>query len=145
MTFGPTGEPRAHRRIPQGMRRAAVLVVLAKLAEGDRLSVLSGKLSLAMSRDAAALFAKVVPEGSVLFLVTNEQLGDARGARNLAAVELTSADDCNVADLVRYDQVVMTEGAFERLTAGPKVPKKPVTKPGAKPSTKPAPKPRSAK
>lgn len=143
VTFGPSGEPRAYRRIPQGMRRAALLVLLAKLAEGDRLSVLSGKLSLAKSRDAAALIAKVVPEGSVLFLVAKEQLGDVRGVRNLAAVELTAVDDCNVAALVRYDHVVATEAAFERLTAGPKVPKKPVTKSAAKPKV--AAKPRSAK
>lgn len=175
VTFGPSGEPRAYQRIPQGMRRAALLAVLAKLAAGDRLSVLSGKLSLAKSRDAAALVAKVVPEGSVLFLVATEQLGDVRGVRNLAAVELAGADDCNVAELVRSDQVVATEAAFARLTAGPKATRsgggtvrragansqggrprrrtvsaarqtpKPAAKSATKPANKPAPKPRSAK
>jgi large subunit ribosomal protein L4 len=134
ITFGPSGQARAYKKIPRTMRRAALLVVLSQLAEGDRLSVISGKLSLAKSKAAAGLLTKVVPDGTALFVVAPDERTETRGVRNLAGVELTTADDCNVYNLVRCDQVVVSEAAFKLLTA-----------PAKKPVSKPAAKPRSAK
>lgn len=117
VTFGPSGQPRAYKKIPRTMRRAALLVVLSQLAEGDRLSVISGKLSLAKSKAAAGLLTKVVPDGTALFVVAPDERTETRGVRNLAGVELTTADDCSVYNLVRCDQVVVSEAAFKALTA----------------------------
>jgi large subunit ribosomal protein L4 len=120
VTFGPSGEPRPYKRIPRPMRQAALLVVLSQLAESDRLSVVSGKVALAKSKAAADVLAKISPEGSVLFVITKDERPHARGVRNLAAVQLTTVDNCNAYDLVRSDQVVLTEAAFKALTEAAK-------------------------
>ena len=120
VTFGPSGEPRAYQKISRTMRRAALVAVLTKLADGDRLAVVSGTLGLTKSQAAATLLAKVVPEGSALFVVTKDERAHTRGVRNLAGVELTTVDDCNVSNLVRYDHVVASDAALKALTAEPK-------------------------
>jgi large subunit ribosomal protein L4 len=131
VTFGPSGQSRAAKRMPRAMRRAALLAVLNKLAAADRLVVVSGAVSLAKSKEAAGLFAKIAPEQTALCVVTVEELPNVAGVRNLGDVELTSAADCTVADLIRYDQAVLSEAAFKALTApeAPKsAPKKEATK-----------------
>ncbi len=133
VTFGPSGEPRAAKRSPRAMRRSALLAVLAKLAEADRLTVVSGALSLAKSKDAAALFAKIVPERTALCVVSGEELPKVNGVRNLGDVELASTADCTVADLIRYDQAVLSEAAFKALTEPVKAS---APTPAAKPATK---------
>lgn len=129
ITFGPSGKSRAVKRIPQGMRRGALLAILNKLAESDRLVVISGALSLPKSKDAAALFSKIVPEQTALCVVTVDELPKVNGIRNLGDIQLTSTADCTVADLIRYDHAVLSEAAFTALTqSGQATPAKPAPK-----------------
>lgn len=116
VTFGPSGQPRAKKRLPRGMSRAGVLTALARLAKEERLSVVSGNLKATQSKDAETLLAKIAPEGTALFVITKEQLPQARGIRNLDGIMLATADGTSAADLVRYAQTVVTEGALEQLT-----------------------------
>lgn len=136
--FGPTGLPRAKKTLPRGMSRAGVIAALAGLANDDRLSVVSGKLNVSKSRDAANLLAKIVPEGTALFVVTKDEAEAAKGIRNLAGIDLATFDDTSAADLVHYAQTVVTAGALEALTVVPKSAKavKKVTKTPTKPATK---------
>jgi large subunit ribosomal protein L4 len=114
--FGPTGLPRAKKGLPRGMAGAGIATALAALDKDERLSVISGKLNVPKSKDAANLLAKIVPEGTALFVVAQDELPNALGVRNIEGVELTTADDTNVADLLRYSQTVLTAAALDGLT-----------------------------
>lgn len=127
ITFGPSGQPRAKKHLPRTMSQAGVLAALANLAKDERLSVVSGSLKAAKSKDAGNLMAKIVPEGTALFVITKEELPNALGIRNLDGIELATADGTSAADLVRYAQTVVTAGALEQLTK-PKAAAKPAVK-----------------
>ena len=118
IVFGPSGEPRRELRMPQRIRQAARLQMLAGLAADGKLSVIAGKLAFDKTKKAATLFDKLTPEGSTLFAVTAAELDSVIGSRNLAAIELTSTDDLSVADLARHQNVVLSKAAFESLTTG---------------------------
>jgi large subunit ribosomal protein L4 len=136
ITFGPSGEPRTRQDIPKKIRLAAFQLMLNRLAKDDRLTVLAGKPSLAKTKDAARLFAKLESKGSTLFVVAAAEFEGAIGSRNLDSVELTTAADLSVADLARHAQVVFTKAALDGLLEPPKPEKKPAAKPKAKTTPK---------
>lgn len=135
VTFGPSGEPRAIKRIPRKVRRSAVLTVLAAREEAGNILVVSGKPSLAKSKEAAKFYAKLGLTGSTLFVVTPKEVGDTGGLRNLRDLELTTTDDVNVADLARHANVAFSSEAFDVVIGTEKpaaAPAKPAVKPVAK-------------
>lgn len=134
ITFGPSGQPRRLKKVPQSLRRAARVAVLGSVAAAGRLTVLSGTLSLQKTKDAAALRDRAgLGDGSILAVVTAKELDQTRGVRNLRNVDLTISDDLTAADIAGAARLLVSEAAYGELVANP-------PKPKSKPKSKPAPK-----
>ncbi|HEY8109192.1 MAG TPA: 50S ribosomal protein L4 [Patescibacteria group bacterium] len=131
ITFGPSGEPRRSKQVPQAVRQAARLAVLGSVAADGRLAVLSGTLSLQKTKDAAMLREKAgLGDGAILTVVTAPELDQVRGVRNLRNVDLTTTADLTAADIAGAGKLLMSETAYLELVGnGPKpASKKPAVK-----------------
>lgn len=143
VTFGPTGQSRRLKDVPRSLRRVARVAALGSLAADDRLTVLSGTLSLAKTKDAAALREKAgLGDGAILVAVTANELDQVRGVRNLRNVDLTTVDDLTAADIAGAGRLLVSEAAYGELVANAPKPK---TAKASKPESKPAPKKPAAK
>ncbi len=148
VTFGPSGEPRRYKRIPQAVRRAARATILAKRAETGSLVVIAGTLGLQKTKAASVLREKVVPTGTILVVVAPKELDQVYGIRNLRNCDLTTTDDLTAADIARPGTLVVTETAYQALVsaipAKPKAAAKPAS-PAKSPAKRPARKTAAAK
>lgn len=138
VTFGPSGEPRRYKRIPQAVRRAARATILAKRVAAGSLVVVAGTLGLQKTKTASVLREKVVPTGTILVVVAPKELDQIHGIRNLRNCDLTTTDDLTAADIARPGTLVVTEAAYQALVSGVPAKPKAATKPAAKKPAKPA-------
>jgi large subunit ribosomal protein L4 len=112
--FGP--QPRDYSyRLPRKARRGALLSALSlKNREGkiivvDRLELEEAKTKL-MAKALAEL--KV---SSALIVIPQADEKIERSARNLPTVKVLRVDGLNVYDLLRYEHLILTEGALKLL------------------------------
>jgi len=95
------------------MRRA----LFDKANEGEIAVIEKFEFSAPKTKDFDSLLSKIKPEGKVL--IVDQQIDDntALSARNLARVALAESASVNAWDLVRYDNVVISERGIEQLLA----------------------------
>ena len=111
--FGPT--PRSYdKRMPSGMRRAALREALAaKIAEGS-LSVVE-RLDLGEPR-TKALMGRLkelgIPSGPTLIVVKELDPGLALAARNVPWIEIETASHASVYQVLRHDRVIFEKAAL---------------------------------
>lgn len=115
ITFGPGGQPRRKRLLPQRMRRQAMLAMLEIRASQDQLLVLTGSPDLPKTKQASAVLKKFGLRGSTLMVAVADELAGLAGTRNLPDIELTTTDDVNVADVARHPNAAVTKAALDRL------------------------------
>jgi large subunit ribosomal protein L4 len=113
-TFGP--HPRDYSyRMPRRARREALLSALSlkrrdgKLIVVDKFELEEGKTKI-MCQALAEL--KVI---SALIVISQADEKIERSARNLPQVKVLRVDGLNVYDLLRYEHLVLTEGALKLL------------------------------
>lgn len=114
IVFGP--HPRSYRqRMPKKMRRLALKCVLSsKLAEGQLVVLNDFNLREPKSKDMAKILEALGVNSSAL-IVTKEPDGNViKSTRNLERVRTLPASLLNVADLLKYDRLIMTEAAVRR-------------------------------
>ncbi len=115
VVFGP--HPRSYRqRMPKRMRRKAIRTALSGKVAAERVIVLKGLESIEHKTKAmAGVLGALGVKGSVLVVLREPQPELARTVRNLPRTKALSADLLNVLDLLRYESVIMTTEAVERV------------------------------
>ena len=113
-TFGP--QPRDYSyRLPRTARREALLSALSlKNREGK--IIVADKFEL--EEPKTKLMAKALAElkvESALIVVAQHDAKIERSARNLPKVKVLRVDGINVYDLMRYDHLILTQEALQRL------------------------------
>ena len=119
-TFGP--HPRDYSyRLPRKARREALLSALS-LKHRDNKIIVVDKLELEEPKTrvmAQALTELKVTSALIVIAQPDERI--QRSARNLPLVKVLKVEGLNVYDLLRYDHLILTEGALrlieERLAA----------------------------
>jgi large subunit ribosomal protein L4 len=118
--FGP--QPRDYSyRMPRKARREALLSALSLKNRDGKIIVLD-KLELedAKTRMMAQALAELKVD-SALIVIPQADAKVERSARNLPRVKVLRVEGLNVYDLLRYDHLILTEGALrlleERLAA----------------------------
>jgi large subunit ribosomal protein L4 len=113
-TFGP--HPRDYSyRLPRTARREALLSALslknrdAKIIVVDKFELDEGKTKL-MVRALAELKVQ-----SALVVIAQSDVKIERSARNLPKIKVLRVEGLNVYDLLRYEHLILTEGALKRL------------------------------
>jgi large subunit ribosomal protein L4 len=113
--FGP--HPRDYSQaLPKKMRRLAICCVLsAKAAESSLLVLDSFSLDAPKTREVArVLKALGVDKRAIIALVEGDETL-VRSARNLSEVKTLPARQLNVADMLAYERLIMTEPALREI------------------------------
>jgi large subunit ribosomal protein L4 len=117
ISFGP--KPRSFRQaLPKRMRRLAIRSVLSAKAEDGELKVVRGlELGAPKTRAVKDLLAGLEMDRSVLVVTAAADRNLLLSSRNLSGAKALAADYLNVADLISYHGLVMTEDAVRRAEA----------------------------
>jgi large subunit ribosomal protein L4 len=112
--FGP--QPRDYSfRMPRKARREALLSALSLKKQEEKLIILD-KLELEEAK--TKLMARALAElnvQSALIVVPQADVRIERAARNLPKIKVLRVEGLNVYDLLRYDHLILMEGALKLL------------------------------
>ena len=112
--FGPT--PRDYRfKLNRKVKKSALTSALSARFKAERLTVLN---SLELEKISTKSFAEVLKKFELekaLIVVDGDNLNAELSARNLPFVKLTRAEGVNVYDVLKYPNLVLTEGAVEQI------------------------------
>ena len=112
--FGPTPRDYSYR-MPRTARREALLSALSlKNREGKLIVVDKFSLEAAKTKIMAQALAELKVT-SALIVIAGADATIERSARNLPKVKVLRIEGLNVYDLLRYDHLVLTEGALKLL------------------------------
>jgi large subunit ribosomal protein L4 len=114
VTFGP--KPRDYRQdMPKKMRQLAIRCVLSAKARDNELKVLEEtEFDQPKTRVMAEALAALGVNFSALLVTDMPEENFIKSARNLAGVKTLPAHILNVADVLSYKMLVMTESAVRR-------------------------------
>ncbi len=115
-THGP--QPRSYEyKLPRKMLLGALRSALsAKLRDGELRVVRAFELNDHKTKNLSAVFGSLEAKKSVLLVETGENVNLARASRNLKTVKLVPTRDVNVYDLLKYQEVLLTEPAARKLS-----------------------------
>ena len=112
--FGPTPRDYSYR-MPRTARREALLSALSvKNRDGKLIVVDKFSLEAAKTKIMAQALAELKVT-SALIVIAGADATIERSARNLPKVKVLRVEGLNVYDLLRYDHLVLTEGALKIL------------------------------
>jgi large subunit ribosomal protein L4 len=109
VALGP--KPRSYaQRTPKKMVRLALLSALSDRAQIGRVCVIDDwKLEEPSTRDAAIIVRKLRLDGSVLVVLTKDELDVERSFANLPRVQTTTFDQLSAHDVLRADWLVFSD------------------------------------
>jgi large subunit ribosomal protein L4 len=114
--FGPS--PRHYTvKVNRKARRAALRSALSVHAERSSLFGLDAEGFDGPSTKRAAELVADRRGGKALVVIGPDELDAGKSFRNLAGIDVLSADDTGVADIIRVATLVLTPAAVESLTA----------------------------
>lgn len=115
VVFGP--RPRDwSKSIPANVRKLALSRALVDLAGENGLSVIERIESAdAKTKTMNGVLSKVYPEGKLLVVADAWDENAARAIRNIERVSCVEADSVNALDLVRFDQVLVSEQGLNKI------------------------------
>lgn len=112
--FGPT--PRDYRfKLNRKVKKAALTSALSARFKEERLTVLSALELEQISTKAFADVLKKFELEKALIIVDGDSLNVELSARNLPFVKLSRAEGVNVYDVMKYPNLVLTEGAVDQI------------------------------
>jgi large subunit ribosomal protein L4 len=118
VVFGP--KPRDYTiNVPKKVKSLAFRKALSeRLIAGDIVVVDDLKLASHKTKDFAKIVAKIGAKGKPMLVVTDQVDANLRlAARNIPNVEIEPADSVNVYELLRFEKIIATKAALEKLTA----------------------------
>lgn len=113
-TFGP--QPRDYSyRMPRTARREALLSALSlKNRDGKVIVVDKFELEEAKTKLMVKALAELKVQSAVI-VISQSNPTIERSARNLAKIKVLRVEGINVYDLMRYDHLILTQEALQRL------------------------------
>lgn len=114
VVHGPT--PRSYaQRTPKKMKAAALRGALSDRARNDRVHVVDALVAgdVPSTKTALAAVRAVTDRAHVLVVVAREDDLTVKSLRNVGAIHLLPADQLNTYDVLRNDDVVFTQAAYD--------------------------------
>jgi len=113
-TFGPVPRDYSYR-LPRTARREALLSALSlKNRDGKIIVVDKFELEEAKTKVMVRALAELKVESAVI-VISQPDVKIERSARNLPKVKVLRVDGINVYDLLRYEYLILTQEALQRL------------------------------
>ncbi|PYK97661.1 MAG: 50S ribosomal protein L4 [Verrucomicrobia bacterium] len=115
VVFGP--KPRDFgKKISKATKQLALRKALSeRLKSGDVVVVDDLKLNSPRTREFVTLLNALNVEGSALVISPGQDRNLTLASRNLPRVELATSDSLNTYQVLRFDKLLFTRGAFERV------------------------------
>jgi large subunit ribosomal protein L4 len=116
IVHGP--QPRSYEyQLPRKMALGALRSALsAKLRDGELRVIRAFELNDHKTKNLSAVFGKLEAKKSILLVETGDNVNLTRASRNLKSVKLVPTKDVNVYDLLKYQEVLLTETAARKLS-----------------------------
>jgi len=112
--FGPTPRDYSYR-MPRSARREALLSALSlKHRDGQLIVVDKLQMEAAKTKNMVQTLTELKVT-SALIVIAEPDAAVERSARNLPKVKVLRVEGLNVYDLLRYDHLILTEGALKLL------------------------------
>ncbi len=117
VVFGP--KPRDYdKKVNKKVRQLALRKALSeRLKAGDVIVVEDLKLDSAKTKEFVGVVNSLGLEGTSLFVIGGSDANVERASRNIVGVDLTTGARLNTYDVLKYDKLVFTKGAFEQVEA----------------------------
>lgn len=111
-------QPRSYEyRLPRKMLLGALRSALsAKLRDGELRVVKAFELNDHKTKNMVGVLGKLETKKTVLLVEAAENTNLTRASRNLRGVKLVPTKDVNVYDLLKYQEVLLTEPAARKLS-----------------------------
>jgi large subunit ribosomal protein L4 len=115
VVFGP--KPRDFsKKVSQKTRQLALRKALSeRLKAGEVLLVDEVKLDSPKTKGFLSLLSALQVQGSALLIAQTPDRNLTLASRNVPDVELTSSEGLNTYQVLRFDKLIFTRGAFEKL------------------------------
>jgi large subunit ribosomal protein L4 len=115
VVFGP--HPRKYTQaMPKQMRRLAIRSVLSAKLRDERVTVIEGLVGIEpKTKTMKAIIEKLPESRSVLIVVSEKNDTIDRATGNLPNVHSIVADVVNVRDVLKYERLVVTPEAIEKI------------------------------
>jgi large subunit ribosomal protein L4 len=115
VVFGP--KPRSYvKKVSKSTKQLAFRKALSeRLKAGDIVLVDNLKLAAPKTKEFLALLGALELKGSILVVTPAAESNLALASRNVPGVELATSDVLNTYQVLRFDKLLFTRGAFERL------------------------------
>ena len=115
VTFGP--KPRDYtKKVSKKTKQLALRKALTeRIKAGDVIVVEDFKLDSPKTKGFLAALTKLEANGKTLFVSAGADKNLLLAARNVESVELTTCNEVNTYQVLKYDKVVFTRGAFEKV------------------------------
>jgi large subunit ribosomal protein L4 len=115
VTFGPKPRDYSKKQPKPAKKLALRKAVSERLNAGDVLIVDDLKLASSKTKDFLAVLSTLQVQGSTLVVTLDPDSNLRLASRNLQRVDVARSDDLNTYQVLRYDKVVITRNAFEKL------------------------------
>jgi len=115
VVFGP--KPRDFgKKVSKSTRQLAFRKALsARLQAGDVIVVDDLRLSAPKTKEFLAVLAALEVSGTALVVTADLDRNVVLAARNVANAEVTTSDSLNTYQVLKYDKLIFTRGAFEKV------------------------------
>lgn len=118
IVFGPTGEENYTKQLNVKAKRLAIRQALSMAAAENKIAVIEDiTLKDAKTSSLAKLLDKISATKNVLVVVEHKSEELIRASRNLPQVKVVQAQYVNVYDALNADNIVLTAGALNNVTA----------------------------
>src|SRR3954454_10958773 len=111
-------QPRSYEyKLPRKMLLGALRSALsAKLRDGELRVVRAFELSDAKTKNMVGVLGQLEAKKTVLLVESGENTTLLRASRNLQGVKLVPTKDVNVYDLLKYQEILLSESAAQKLS-----------------------------
>lgn len=115
VSFAP--KPRDYSyRLPKKVRRLAMKSVLSSKAQDDKMIVLDQiELEEIKTKEIKNILSNIKAEKKALIVTAENNENVIKSARNLKNVSVLTVNTLNVYDILRYDSLVITKDAVEKV------------------------------
>ena len=115
VTFGP--KPRDYsKKVSKKTKQLALRKALSeRLKAGDVIVVSDFKLDSPKTKDFVNALTKLEANGKTLVVSAAQDKNLFLASRNVGTVELTTSNDVNTYQVLKYDKLVFTKGALEKV------------------------------
>jgi large subunit ribosomal protein L4 len=115
VVFGP--KPRDYSiKVPKKVKALALRKALSeRLLAGDVVVVDELKLGSHKTKEFVGVLDRIAPSGTTLLVIEKTDDNLKLASRNVPDVQVEQADSVNTYELLRFDKIVATKAAFEKL------------------------------